>query len=66
MSLLIELLQVIFFVWLDNSVGKSISNYISNGMMNIIEIIDTMFFDYIFLSTILMVIALIMRSGFKY
>jgi len=66
MSLLIELLQVIFFVWLDNSVDKSISNYISNGMMNIIEIIDTMFSDDIFLSTILMVIALIMRSGFKY
>jgi hypothetical protein len=66
MSLLIELLQVIFFVWLDNSVDKFISNYISNGMMNIIEIIDTMFSDDIFLSTILMVIALIMRSGFKY
>lgn len=64
MNLPRELMQVIFF-WHVNSISESIGDYITDGMINRIEITD-MFSDDMFSSVISSVILFPMDPMFKY
>jgi hypothetical protein len=65
MNLPMELLPLIFFVWRNNYVGESIGDYITDIIIiDDIKISDNMFFDDIFLSIILSIIVLLMKTDY--
>jgi hypothetical protein len=65
MDLPMELLLLIFFVWRDNYVGKSIGDYITDIIIDDIKISNDMFFDDIFLSIILSIIVVLMKTDYS-
>jgi len=65
MDLPMELLRLIFFVWRDNYVGKSIGDYITDIIIDDIKISNDMFFDDIFLSIILSIIVVLMKTDYS-
>jgi predicted glycosyltransferase involved in capsule biosynthesis len=65
MNLQKKLLPLIFLVWRDNYIGKSIGDYITDIMIDDIKISDDMFFDNLFLSIILSIIVLWMETDYS-
>jgi hypothetical protein len=55
-----------FFVWRNLSVSKSISDYITDKMIDRIEIIDDIFSGDMIPSVIILVILFPMKSMFKH
>jgi hypothetical protein len=59
-------MSVKFFVWRNLSVSKSISDYITDKMIDRIEIIDDIFSGDMIPSVIILVILFPMKSMFKH
>jgi hypothetical protein len=59
-------MSVKFFVWRNLSVSKSISDYITDKMIDRIEITDDIFSDDTIPSVIILVILFPMKSMFKH
>jgi hypothetical protein len=59
-------MSVKFFVWRNLSVSKSISDYITDKMIDRIEIIDDIFSGDMIPSVIILVILFPMKSIFKH